>query len=122
MNLLNKCYDCSSSVIKYRSGEKNTKIRCQIYILIKKVIILRKIHMTMKSFAPPLFNHFRLSLNRKKTCNENYEKETKHIYASAADLLHMRIENLNWCKCGHCKNKTRKIDCLCCREVEVSFG
>ena len=29
------------------------KIRCHIYILMKKVIILRKIHVKMKSFAPP---------------------------------------------------------------------
>ena len=29
------------------------KIRCRIYILMKKVIILRKIHMKMKSFTPP---------------------------------------------------------------------
>ena len=28
------------------------KIRCHIYILMKKVIILRKIHVNMKSFAP----------------------------------------------------------------------
>ena len=42
------------------------KIRCQIYILMKKVIILRQIHVTMKSFYPPFFSHFSLSLNRKK--------------------------------------------------------
>ena len=35
----------------------------------KKVIIIRKIHVKMKSFAPT-------------------QKETKHIHASAADLLH----------------------------------
>ena len=29
------------------------KIRCHIYILMKKAIILRKIHVKMKSFAPP---------------------------------------------------------------------
>ena len=45
------------------------KIRCHIYILIKKVIILRKIHVKMTSFAPPW-------------------KETKHIHASAAALFH----------------------------------
>ena len=45
------------------------KIPCHIYILIKKVIVLRKIHVKMKSFNPP-------------------QKETKHIHASAADLLH----------------------------------
>ena len=50
------------------------KIRCQIYILMKKMIILRKIHIEPE---------------QKKTCgNEIYEKETKHIYAIAADLLH----------------------------------
>ena len=41
----------------------------------------------------------------------------KHVYASAAVLLHIRIGNNDWCKCGHCKNKAREIDCLCCREV-----
>ena len=51
--------------------------------------------------------------------NESHEKETKHIHASTADLLHVRMENLNWCKCGHCKNKAREIDCLSCREVDA---
>ena len=39
----------------------------------KKVIILRKIHGKMKSFAPPL-------------------KETKHINTSAANVLHTVLE------------------------------
>ena len=34
--------------------------------LIKKVIILKKMQVTMKTSTPPLFNHFNLSLNRKK--------------------------------------------------------
>ena len=33
--------------------KKILKIRCHIYILKKKVIILREIHVKMKSFAPP---------------------------------------------------------------------
>ena len=41
------------------------------------------------------------------------EKETKHIHASAADLLHNRIGSLDWCKCRHCKKEARQIDCLC---------
>ena len=49
------------------------KIRCHFYILMKIVIILRKIHVKMKSFAPP-------------------QKETKHIFASAADPLHTVLE------------------------------
>ena len=74
--------------------------------MMQKVIILRKIHVVIKYFAPQFFNHFSLSLNRKKTCcNESHEKETKHIHASADNLLHIRIGNLNWCKCGHCKKE-----------------
>ena len=46
-------------------------------------------------------------------------KKTKYIYASAADLLHIRIGNIDWCKCVHCKNEAREIDCLCCREVNA---
>ena len=51
--------------------------------------------------------------------SESHEKETKHIHTSAADLLHIRIGNLDWCKCEHCKNEAREIDCLCCREMNV---
>ena len=35
--------------------------------------------------------------------------ETKHIHASAVDLLHIRIGYLDWCKCRHCKNEARNI-------------
>ena len=51
--------------------------------------------------------------------NESHQNETKHSHTSAADLLHIRIENLDWCKCGHCKNEARDIDCLCCREMDA---
>ena len=45
----------------------------------------------MKTFVPPFFKHLSLILNRKKKCgNESHEKEAKHIYASAADFLHIR--------------------------------
>ena len=46
-------------------------------------------------------------------------KKNKRIHASAADLLHIRKGNLDWCKCGQYKNEARKIDCLCCREVNA---
>ena len=40
----------------------------------KKMISLRKLQVTMKTFVPPFFNHFSLNLNRKKTCvNESHE-------------------------------------------------
>ena len=52
-----------------------------------KIDFLRKIQAAMKSFTPPFFNHFSLSLNRKKTGdNDSHEKETReavvHIYSS----------------------------------------
>ena len=53
--------------------------------------------------------------------SESHEKETIHIFASAAYLLHIKIGNLNWCKCEHCKNEAREIICLCCREVDVTL-
>ena len=41
-------------------------------------------------------------------------------YASAANLLHIRIGNLDWRKCRHCKNEAREIACLCLRVIEVN--
>ena len=61
-------YD-SFSELNFDPVKEILKIRCHIYILIKKVVILRKINVKMKSLAP-------------------LYKETKHIHASAADLLH----------------------------------
>ena len=81
-------------------------MQCQIYILMKKVIILEKMQVTMKT-SLPFFSHLNLSLNRKK------------CVISAADSLQIRIGNLNWCHCGHCKNETGEIDCLYCREVDA---
>ena len=67
----------------------------------KKMISLRKIQFESE---------------QKKTCgNESREKETKYIYAIATD--YMSIGNLDWCKCRHCRNEVREMDCLCCREV-----
>ena len=46
--------------------------------------------------------------------------EIKYIHHDpATDLLHFRIGNLDWCKCGHCKNEAREIDCVCRREMDA---
>ena len=34
------------------------------------MIILRKIQVTMKTFAPPFFNHLRSEPEQKKTCDD----------------------------------------------------
>ena len=51
--------------------------------------------------------------------NESHDKKTKHIHASAADLLHIRIGKLNWLKYGYCQNESRELDCLYRREVNA---
>ena len=49
-----------------------------------------------EDFLSTIFRPFQFETEPKKTCgNESHEKETKLIYASAADLLHIRIGNLN---------------------------
>ena len=66
-------YDLFSG-IKFWSSERNTENTIShLYFNEIMMIILRKIHVKMKSFAPPL-------------------KETKHIHASADDFLHAMLE------------------------------
>ena len=48
----------------------------------EKVIILKKMQVTMKSYVPPFFYNFSLILNKKKSCgNEGLNKETKNNHA-----------------------------------------
>ena len=63
---------------------------------------------------------FQVDPEQKKTCgNESHAKEIKHIHASADNLLHIRIKNLDWRKCGTFKNESREIDCPCCSGVDA---
>ena len=71
------------------------------------------------SLTLPFFKHSIWAWTENAFGNERHQKETKHIQASGANLLHVTIGNLDWCKFGHCKNETREIDCLCCREVDA---
>ena len=53
------------------------KIRCHIYILIKKVIILREIHVKLKSFArPEVFcvkkRSLKCNIHRKLLCQRKH--------------------------------------------------
>ena len=44
--------------------------------LMKKVIILKKIQVTTKTFVPPFFNNFSLSMNRKQRVRAMRKKKT----------------------------------------------
>ena len=91
------------------------KIRYQIFFM-KKVIILNKIQMTMNTFAPSFFNHFSLSLNRKRRVVIRAMRKKLNIFTLQ---LPIRLGNLIWCKCKYCKNEAREIDCPYCREVDA---
>ena len=58
-----------------------------------------------EDFWSTILQLFQFEPEQKKTCvNQGHKKETKHIHSSAADFLHIRIENLHWCKCEQDKN------------------
>ena len=47
-------------------------------------------------FHSTILQPFQFEPEQRKTCgNERHEKETKQIHTSTADLLHIRIGNLN---------------------------
>ena len=59
----------------------------------KKPISLYRIKVIIIIILQP----FQFASEQKKTCgNESHKKEAKHIHASAADLLHIRIKNIDW--------------------------
>ena len=81
------CYGRFSSFIKFWSSERNTGNTMSDLYLMKKVIILKKMTSDNENFRSTIFQSFQFEPEQKKTCvNESHEKETKHIYASAADL------------------------------------
>ena len=48
-------------------------------------------------FRSTILQPFQFDPELKKTCdNESHEKKTKYIHALTADLLHIRIGNLDW--------------------------
>ena len=63
--------------LNFDPAKEILKIRCQIYILMKEVIIMRKRQAAIKTSPPSILNYVSLSLNRNKTFGiENHEKET----------------------------------------------
>ena len=58
----------------------------------KKMIILRNIQATMKTFVPPFFNHFSLSLSGKKCVVMRVMR--KNLQKTPADILRNSQENI----------------------------
>ena len=55
----------------------------------KNVIILKKIQVTMKTFAPPFFNHLSLSLNRKKCVVMTAMKKKVNIFTLQLSIYYV---------------------------------
>ena len=59
----------------------------------------------------------------KKDVLKNFIKFTgKSIFNNVAGLSQLFLQNNSirlLLECRHCKNETREIDCLCCREVDA---
>ena len=66
---------------------------------------------------PVKFTEFNEHLFHETPSVANFE--TKHTHYLVADLLHIRVGNLDWWKWGNCKNEAREIDCIWCRDVDV---
>ena len=98
MTLLNKCYDRFSSVIKFRSNERNTGNTMSDLYFDEESDYSEENACDNEAFRSTIVQLF--LFEQKKICgNETHEKETKHIHASAADLLHIRKGNLD-CSAG----------------------
>ena len=81
------------------------EIRGQIYILLKKSIILRKKEVTNKHSPHHFSTVSVLTGPGKKRVVLRAMRKKLNIHTSAAHLLHIRVVNLDGCKCRHCKNE-----------------
>ena len=97
--LLNKYYDRFSGFTKFWSSEINTEnTMSQLYFN-------EESYYSEENTCDNVCSIISVWAWTENTCgNESHEKETKPIHASAADLLHIRIGNLDWWKCGNFRN------------------
>ena len=107
MNLLSKCYNRFSSFHKFWSAERNTENTMSDLHFNEESDYSEENTSDNETFEPE---------QKKKWGNESHEKETKHIDASPADSLHIRIGNFVQMLQ---ENEAGEIDCFCCREVDA---
>ena len=108
------CYDRFSSFTKFWSSDRNTENTISALYFKEQSNYSEEQASDNEYFRSTILELFQFEPEQKKTGdNESHEKvttETKHYNASAADLLRIRIGNLDWCKCGHGKNEARQTD------------
>ena len=71
------------------------------------------------------FHHFStLSIwawTEKKHVELRVMRKKLNIFTLQLPVYYILIGNLNWCKCGHCKNEAIEKYCLCCRKVDAKL-
>ena len=118
--LLYKWHDYFPSLVKFWPSERNTENTVSDLYFNEENGYSEENTSGNEGFCSITLQPFLFDAEQKKECgNARHDKETQHIHASAANLLHIRIGNLDWYKCLHCKNEAREIDCLCCRKVDA---
>ena len=63
--------------------------------LIENVIIQKKIQMTMKTFAPPFFKHFNLSVNRKNRVVTRAMRKKLNIFTLQLLIYHILEQEIS---------------------------
>ena len=119
------------------------KIWCHIYILMKKVVSLRKIHVKMKSFTPlykqtkhmPQLLIYYIQYENRKSWFEQMPKAATGVFFSQETPLPEETP-VNFVKFlrtlllqnnsgrllpnyRHFNNEARGVDCICCRELDA---
>ena len=106
-------------MIQWKTGKKYWKYDVR-FIFNEESDYSEETTSVNEDFRSTIFNHFSLSLNRKKRVEMRAMRKKQNIFMLQLPiLLRIRIGNLNCCKCGNCKNEARETDCLCCRETEL---
>ena len=98
--------------LSFNPAKEILKIQCNIM----------QVQVTMKAFAPPFFNHFSLSLYRKKICgNESHEKESLEAVARRYPSKKVFLKDLK--ACNFIKRRLQHRCFLCIyNEIRIFFG
>ena len=74
-----------------------------------------------EDFRSTIFQLFQFEPEQKKRVVMRAFRKKLDIFTLQLSIYCILIGNLDWCKCGHCKNEAREKGCLCYREVDAKL-
>ena len=90
VNLLNKCFDHFSNLIKFWFSERNTENAMSDIYFNGEIDYSEENTSDNEDFRSTIFQRLQFEPEQKKMwCKESHEKETKDIHVSDVDLLHI---------------------------------